>query len=180
MGRRAVIRLVIGGDKSGKSAYGLSLLAAGKAPRLLAVTGRALDMAFREQIQAHKRERSPEIPVADCGPDLPRLLAEVRPGMGTVLADSLDFWLFSALEAKDAAAAISGREGLLAALAGYQGDGDPDLVIISTEAGLGPIAPSAAVRAFIRELGALNQAVAAMAAEVTLVVAGLPLRLKGA
>lgn len=174
-----MIRLVIGGDKSGKSAHGLSLLAAGKAPRLLAVTGRALDMAFREQIQAHKRERSPEIPVADCGPDLPRLLTEVRPDMGTLLVDSLDFWLFSAIEADDAAA---GRERLLAALAGYQGAEAPDradAILISTEAGLGPIAPSASARAFVRELGALNQAVAAMAAEVTLVVAGLPLRLKG-
>lgn len=174
-----MIRLIIGGDKSGKSAYGLSQLTAGKAPRLLAVTGRALDMAFREQIQAHKRERSPDIPVAECGPELPRLLRDAQPGMGTVLVDSLDFWLFSALEAADPGA---GRENLLAALAGYQGVDAPDCadaIIVSTEAGLGPIAPSASVRAFIRELGALNQAVAAMASEVTLVVAGLPLRLKG-
>ena len=166
----------MGGDKSGKSAYGLSLLAAGKAPRLLAVTGRALDMAFREQIQAHKRERPPEIPVAECGPDLPRLLLDVQPGMGAILADSLDFWLFSILEAGNAAAA---RRALLAALAGYQEADGPEAILISTEAGLGPIAPDASVRAFIRELGALNQAVAAMASEVTLIVAGLPLRLKG-
>ena len=43
-------------------------------------------------------------------------------------------------------------------------------ILVSVEAGLGVIAREAGVRAFVRELGALNQALAAMAAEVFLVV----------
>ncbi len=176
MGDDVVIRLVLGGDKSGKSAFALSLLRAGAAPRLLAVTGRALDMAFREQIQAHKRERPADIPVADCGPHLARVFLENKGRGGTVLADSMDFWLFSNMESAGLGKA---REELLKSLEPYAGTDAPDAILVSVEAGLGAIAERAGVRAFVRELGALNQALAAMAHEVHLVVAGLPLRLKG-
>ena len=46
-----MIRLLLGGTRSGKSALGEALLLAGPAPHRVIATGRALDFAFRERIQ---------------------------------------------------------------------------------------------------------------------------------
>jgi adenosylcobinamide kinase/adenosylcobinamide-phosphate guanylyltransferase len=52
-------------------------------------------------------------------------------------------------------------------------------VVVSTEAGLGVVPASAAGVLFRDRLGAANQTLAAHADEVVLVIAGLPLHLKG-
>ncbi len=178
MGDAAMIRLAIGGNKSGKSQYGLRLLREAEGPGLLVATGRARDAAFREQIQRHKRERAPELPVVEVDLDLAGVLAAVRSGAveaRAVLVDSLDFWLFACHETDTCEEYVS---AFLSELAHFAGPDAPDAVIVSSEAGLGPIPADAATRAFLRGLGALNQAAAALADEVVLVAAGLPLTLK--
>ena len=91
--------------------------------------------------------------------------------------DSLDFWLFSC--AGEEVADDKVRE-LLDVLAAYAAPDAPECILVSVEAGLGPLAADAASRTFLRRLSALNRAVAALAADARLVVAGLPVRLKGA
>ena len=93
---------------------------------------------------------------------------------GTVLLDSLDFWLF-ACHGDDA----DRRDRLARGLAPYAAPDGPRLVVVSSETGLGPIAADPATRRFIDALGALNQAVAAAAHDVRLVAAGLSIQLKG-
>ena len=53
------------------------------------------------------------------------------------------------------------------------------LVLVSNEIGLGVIPMGREVRGFVDALGLLNQQVAAVCERVTLMAAGLPLRLKG-
>ncbi|MDQ7831939.1 MAG: bifunctional adenosylcobinamide kinase/adenosylcobinamide-phosphate guanylyltransferase [Desulfovibrionaceae bacterium] len=171
-----MIRLILGGDKSGKSAHALGLFLAAAAPRRMAAMGRALDFEFRSQINAHRWQRPPEIPVTEPGIELPRFLAAQRPQAGSILVDSLDFWMFAC--AGQGVADDKARE-LLDVLAAYAAPDAPEAVLVSVEAGLGPLAADAASRAFLRRLAALNQSVAALAGDVRLVVAGLPLRLKG-
>lgn len=177
MGVCPVIRLILGGDKSGKSAHALELFLAAPPPLRVAAMGLALDFAFREQIAVHRRERPPEIPVTEPGLELPRFLDAARAQGGTILVDSLDFWLFSCAGAGVADEKV---QALLETLAGYVGPDAPECILVSVEAGLGPLAADAASRNFLRRLAALNQAVAALAADAHLVVAGLPIRLKGA
>jgi adenosylcobinamide kinase/adenosylcobinamide-phosphate guanylyltransferase len=172
-----VIRLVLGGDKSGKSAHAMELFLAAAPPRRMAAMGRALDFDFRAQIEAHRQARPPEIPVTEPGLELPRFFAAEHPHGGAILVDSLDFWLFAC--AGEDVMDSKVRE-LLDVLAGYARPDAPEAVLVSVEAGLGPLAADAASRTFLRRLAALNQAVAALAADVRLVVAGLPVRLKGA
>jgi adenosylcobinamide kinase/adenosylcobinamide-phosphate guanylyltransferase len=54
------------------------------------------------------------------------------------------------------------------------------VVLVGNEIGLGVIPMGAEVRAFVDALGRLNQQVALHCQCVTLMVAGLPLNLKGA
>ena len=166
-----MITLILGGNKSGKSDYALSRLAAAPGPSLFVATGKARDASFREQIMKHRRERAADLPVLEVGPGLPASLGQAKEVYKSILVDSLDFWLFACREA--------GREDaagdLLRRLERWSG---PDLYLVSCEIGLGPLPATSESRAFIRELGSLNTAVARIADEAVLVAAGLPLTLK--
>lgn len=164
-----MIRLFLGGERSGKSALAQAVFLADPGPHLAVVTGKALDAAFRAQISAHRQARPPEVRVAEAARDLPEVLAAGLALARAVLVDSLDFWLF----------ACSGQEEerVAALLAALDHAGDAAVTLVSCEVGLGPIAADPATRSFVRSLGALNQAVAARADQAVLAVAGLPLRL---
>lgn len=168
-----MIRLVLGGEKSGKSdmAYGLFRDAPG--PGLILAMGLARDMAFRRQILDHRLRRDPAIPVVEPGLELAAALEGALREGRNVLVDSLDFWVFACLE--------DGRERtgeLLQALAGFEAPAGPECVLVSCEVGLGPVASTSLVRRFARAQGALNQALAGMASSVKLAVAGLSVTLK--
>jgi len=104
--------------------------------------------------------------VREVGLELPEALA--REAAMPVLVEGLDYWLFACVAAGREA---ERREAFLAALAGAR----THVTVISCEVGLGPVAADAATRAFVRGLGSLNRAAAALADEVVLVVAGRPL-----
>ena len=169
-----MIDLVLGGNKSGKSDYGLELLRAARGPLTLVATGKSRDLAFREQIMAHRRDRDAGIAVREVDADLAGALRELAPGGGGILVDSLDYWMF-ALTALSGERRAAMQSGLLAELAGWRGG---RLVLVSTEMGLGPLAFDGAVRAFARELGQLNREIAMVSSSVYLVVAGLAQKLK--
>jgi len=168
-------RLFLGGEKSGKSALALkAFLALPGADRgLMLATGRALDFGFRDQILAHRRMRPASLAVMETGADLPERLADAVAQGRPVLADSLDFWLFAVMEA--------GREDerVRALLAALDDTAAGHVILVSCEAGLGPVAATPEIRAFVRSLGALNQAVARRCEETVLAVAGRALPVPG-
>lgn len=168
-----MIRLVLGGEKSGKSdlAYGLFRDAPG--PGVVMAMGMARDAGFRDQILKHRLRRDPAVPVMEPGLELAGALAEAHAKGLNVLVDSLDFWVFSCMEQGEFRS-----EELAESLAGFAAPCSPECVLVSCEVGLGPIAPTALVRRFARAQGALNQHLAALAGDVRLVVAGLPIALK--
>ena len=168
-----MIRLILGGDKSGKSAFGLQRLYDGRSPSLLLATGQAQDFTFGQQILDHRLARHPEIPVQETGSALPQYLEDALDSFQSILIDSLDFWVFSCAGNWDAS-----QTALLYSLSLVPKE--TNVTIVSCEAGLGPIAASSEVRKFIRRLGGLNQSVAAVSDEVCLMVAGCPLYIKKA
>ncbi len=170
-----MIRLLLGGVRSGKSALAEELLLAGAAPRRVLATGRALDFEFRERIAAHKRARPAGAAVIEAGATAMDVLAAEAPRGGTILFDSLDFWLFAC---HDENAMRSCSEILMEGLGPYAAPDGPELIMVSTEVGLGGLGASAAMRRFADALGGCNQAVAALAGDVRLVVAGRALTLK--
>jgi adenosylcobinamide kinase / adenosylcobinamide-phosphate guanylyltransferase len=167
-----MITLVLGGNKSGKSDFALDLLAQSATPGLFVATGKARDMEFREQIRLHRQSRGPNIEVAEVAEGLPQSLQKAKLSFPAVLVDSLDYWLFACREAGCEPVKV---EEFLEVLDNW---GSTDLILVSCETGLGPLPAGSAVRAFVRSLGALNQAVAVRADQAFLVAAGLPLTLK--
>lgn len=170
-----MIDLILGGNKSGKSDFGLELLAAGPRPWTMIATGKSRDLAFRNQIQDHRQTRDPAILVREVDIELPEAVAELSGQPGSVLVDSLDFWVFSVMNRCDRPGREARRQDLLDALGGWTGG---RLVLVSTEMGLGPLAFDGEVRAFARDLGQLNREIARVSASVYLVLAGLAHKLK--
>ena len=182
--------LILGGARSGKSGFAERMLAGGIDPRPVTYAATAPrypgDAEWAERIARHRAQRPGSWRTVETG-DEPAALAELfRTAEGPVLADCLTLWLTSAMDevhAWDEAGWASGSAprllGELTAdlLAGYAAAPGP-VVAVSNELGFGLVPPDPGGRRFRDELGRLNQAFAAAADEVWLVVAGLPLRLK--
>ena len=169
----APVTLVLGGARSGKSSHAESLcLATGLTPIYVA-TSQAYDQEMAVRVARHRADRDPlwttvEEPLAlvDC------LRAETAAGR-IVLVECLTLWLTNLMVAdQDVAAASEELVAVLPSLAG-------PVVLVSNEVGQGVVPANAMARAFVDHAGRLHQRIAAVATTVTLVVAGLPLELKG-
>jgi len=189
--RVARSELIVGGQKSGKTARAEALAAAWLAatPGHRAVylaTAQAADEEMRLRIARHRADRARRVPGMQTVEE-PTQLAEAIARHGDpqtlVVVDCLTLWLTSLLlpaagpwsdPAAQAAAAARHQSELIAAIAATPGP----LVLVSNEIGLGVIPLGAEVRAFVDALGRLNQQAAAACARVTLMAAGLPLTLK--
>ena len=163
-----MIVLVLGGARSGKSDHAERLAASLPQPTTYIATACVDgddDLAAR--VAAHRARRPASWATIESGPDLPGVL---RTTTGTVILDALGPWLAAAAELDVDATALCDA---LTARAG-------DTVVVSEEVGLGVHPATVAGRRFRDALGELNQAVAAVAGDVVLVVAGRALRLEAA
>ncbi len=159
-----MISFVLGGARSGKSAVA-ERMAGPDVTYLATWTPDAADVDMAARVAAHRARRPPGWVTVE--PPGEALVESVRGCGGTLLLDSLTTWVASAPRfAVD-------TDALCAALRGRRADS----VVVSDEVGLGVHPSHEAGRRFRDALGDLNQAVAAIADEVVLVVAGrvLPL-----
>jgi len=158
-----VITLVLGGARSGKSDLAQRLLDETSAVTVV-VTGTATDEDMAARIAAHRARRPAGWATVEAGAGLPEALAGIE---GPVLVDSLGTWV-SAFADLDPPV-----DDLLAVLAGREGD----TVLVGEEVGMGVHPETPVGRRFRDVLGDLNQAVAEVADEVLLAVAGRALPL---
>lgn len=165
--------LILGGARSGKSRYGEGLVRAlPGAPHYLA-TAQALDAEMAARIASHRLGRAGQGWVTVEAPlDLTGALARVPAG-APVLIDCLTLWLTNQLMAGQDLEAESAH--LAAALAAHPGP----LAAVANEVGLGLVPETAMGRQFRDAAGRLHQRIAARAGLVVLMVAGLPLTVKG-
>ena len=158
-----MIALVLGGARSGKSAFAERLAASRPGPVTYVATGTASDEDMAERIARHRARRPADWRTEEVGAALVEGLGGVA---GTALVDSLGSWVAACDMAPDVAA-------LVAVL--RQRDGDT--VLVSEEVGLGVHPPTELGVRFRDAVGEVNAAVAEAADDVRLVVAGRALRL---
>jgi adenosylcobinamide kinase / adenosylcobinamide-phosphate guanylyltransferase len=171
----AKLTLVLGGARSGKSRYAESLIAAlppaWQPPWTYVATAEAGDEEMAERIRAHRARRGADWRVIET----PRGLAAALQTCGAtpVLVDCLTLWLSNLLLADtDIEAETAHLERALAAAAA-------PVVLVANEVGYGVVPDHPLGRRFRDLQGILNQRIAARADRVVLVVAGLPLAVKG-
>jgi adenosylcobinamide kinase/adenosylcobinamide-phosphate guanylyltransferase len=166
------LSLVLGGAASGKSAFAERLVReAGGAPVYL-VTAEARDGEMAAKIAAHRAARGPGWRLVEA-PLEPGVALAAAGAREAVLMDCATLWLSNHLLADGDLAAAEAR--LMAGL-----DACPaPVVIVSNEVGGGLVPETALGRRFRAAQGGLNQRLAARAGLVVMVIAGLPLVLKG-
>ena len=161
--------LVLGGARSGKSAFAEARAREFGARPTYVATGRAWDDEMRGRIERHKLDRGPDWDTVEEPLDLCGALQEAT---GPALVDCLTLWVTNLMmEEADCEARFAELIETLDARA------DPT-VLVSNEVGLGIVPMDAMSRLFRDHAGRLHQQIAAMATEVHFVVAGIPQRLK--
>ena len=182
------LTLVLGGVRSGKSAFAERLAARHAGPICYVATAEALDDEMRARAAAHRAARSAAWQTIEAPLDPAATLHRAgRPA--AVLLDCLTVWTSNLLlteldqdsariDPSAAAHAEACARSAVAALLDWQRETATPLYIVSNEVGLGVTPPYPLGRVYRDTLGRLNQQVVMRAERVYLVVAGLALDLK--
>jgi adenosylcobinamide kinase/adenosylcobinamide-phosphate guanylyltransferase len=176
--------LVLGGARSGKSAYAERLahtLAGTESVRYLATSRRdPSDVDWEDRVEQHRVRRPATWTTIETAPgrDLAEQLRSSTDAPVT-LVDDLGTWLTVEFDAAGAwdlpRGTLAGEvEELVASVRDYAGD----LVLVTPEVGLGVIPETRSGRLFRDEIGALNARLAEVCDRAVLVVAGLTMTLK--
>jgi adenosylcobinamide kinase/adenosylcobinamide-phosphate guanylyltransferase len=165
------LTLVLGGARSGKSRYAESLIAASPPPWAYVATAEAGDEEMAARIKAHRDRRGSSWRTIEALRDLGSALAAC--GTMPVLVDCLTLWLSNLMLADaEIEQEIERLEKSLAAA-------KAPVVLVANEVGFGIVPEHPLGRRFRDLQGILNQRIAARADRVVLMVAGLPLVVKG-
>ncbi len=178
--------LILGGARSGKSDLAQKLAMDMPEPVVFLATAEAGDGEMAQRIEAHRRARPSSWRTMETPLRVADALESGAGDAGTVIIDCVTLWVSNALGAAsplgwdqpDAAAARGVLEGELGALHDWYRGSRASLIVVSNEAGLGLVPSNPAGRAYRDLLGWANQRLAALATEVYLVVAGIPIDLK--
>ncbi len=166
------LALVLGGARSGKSRYAEGLITALPQPWIYVATGEAGDPEMAQRIAAHQARRGEGWKSIEAPHNLAAALATVS-SAAPVLIDCLTLWISNRM--------LAGAD-VDAEFAGLERAFDPrtgTTVVVSNEVGCGIVPDNALARRFRDLQGRLNQRLATRADHVALMVAGLPLIIKG-
>jgi adenosylcobinamide kinase / adenosylcobinamide-phosphate guanylyltransferase len=172
-----MLTLVLGGIRSGKSAFAERLAEQSGRPVTYLATGIAVDAEMEARIAAHRRAR-PDTWACVEEPLAPA--AAVGDRVGTLLLDSVDGWLANLMPDAEERPRPAAEEAIVASCAAEVDrlvEVAGEVVAVSSEVGLSLVSMHPAGRAFTDMLGLLNQRLAAAADETYLVVAGIGMRI---
>jgi adenosylcobinamide kinase/adenosylcobinamide-phosphate guanylyltransferase len=173
--------LVTGGARAGKSTFAgqLAHQLGGDRDVCFVATAEPGDDEMRVRITAHRAARPPGWRTIEAARHLGSALAGA-PAVRVALIDCLTLLVSNVLLAQpDAADPWPAVEAELNALIRFAAQPDVTMVVVSNEVGLGIVPENRLARAYRDLLGRANQRLAAAAAEVYLVVSGIPLEIKG-
>jgi len=163
---------VLGGARSGKSAFGEKLIEAHPSPWIYIATAEAFDDEMRDRIALHRARRQDGWRTIEAPQELVGAI-RAAPVHAPILIDCLGVWLSNRL-LNDADLAAD-RVALLAVLQERRAL----TIVVSPEVGFSIVPENALARAFRDAAGLLHQDVARIAQSVALVVAGYPVMVKG-
>jgi adenosylcobinamide kinase/adenosylcobinamide-phosphate guanylyltransferase len=165
--------LVLGGARSGKSAFAERLVRGSALKRIYLATATADDDEMQARISHHRIQRGDGWTTVEEPLELTQALAAASAQESAVLVDCLTLWLSNVMHAGRDAETETQR------LADWLRQTQAPVVLVSNEIGLGLVPETSLGRRFRDAQGRLNQAIAAAVPNVVFVAAGLPLRLKG-
>jgi adenosylcobinamide kinase/adenosylcobinamide-phosphate guanylyltransferase len=186
------LTLILGGVRSGKSAFAVQLAERSDGRVLFLATMAPGDDEDRRRIRRHQMARPSHWQVVEEPLAVAEALLRWGPGFDIVILDCLTLWVARMMEAECVRtppdgnltpseldrveeAVVRRADDLLAAYAGQPFS----LIVVTNEVGAGLVPTYPSGRLFRDLLGLANQRFAAQADTVYYLVAGLPLTLKG-
>ncbi|MCB1616062.1 MAG: bifunctional adenosylcobinamide kinase/adenosylcobinamide-phosphate guanylyltransferase [Pseudomonadales bacterium] len=169
-----MLSLILGGARSGKSAFAERLATASGKQRIYIATATAGDQEMRDRISHHQQQRDDDWILVEEPLKLVTALQQHAAADKCILVDCLTLWLTNLLLNENPALLEQETGKLLAQLESLEGD----IIFVSNEVGMGLVAADPVSRRFVDESGRLHQAIAARCDEVYFVVAGIAQKLK--
>ena len=177
------ITLILGGARSGKSSYALRLAEDSRKPVTFIATAQAYDNEMSARIQRHKAERHTNWQTLELPLNIAPSVSQIRSDL--VILDCVTLWVTNLMmqfvkddlvdEGPFMRAAQTETEALLSAIRKTE----QAWLIVSNEVGLGLVPPYQMGRVYRDGLGWANQRLAQAANRVILMVAGIPMTVKG-
>ena len=169
----AMKELILGGARSGKSAFAQRQAVASGLNVIYLATAEAGDAEMVARINRHRAERPATWGLVEEPLALATALRRHAAADCCLLVDCLTLWLSNLLAAGDDRLATESHDLLLTlpTLPGH-------ILLVSNEVGQGIVPANPLARRFRDEAGWLHQAVARCCDRMTFVIAGLPLTLK--
>ncbi len=175
------LTLILGGARGGKSSLAQKMAAEQPQPVLYIATAQALDEEMENRIRVHRQERPQgwttlEIPMGvakalELGASVPGL---VLLDCLTMLVTNVMLAAAADLDEPDERQAETAVEAEVDELLARIQTGEEDWIVVSNEVGMGLVPPYPVGRLYRDLLGRANQRLAAIAAEVLWMVAGIP------
>ncbi|MEN8262763.1 MAG: bifunctional adenosylcobinamide kinase/adenosylcobinamide-phosphate guanylyltransferase [Nitrospirota bacterium] len=174
------ITFIIGGARSGKSAFALNEAMKVEGRKAYIATAEALDEEMRERIEKHKAERGSDWETCEAPLKISEVLLNMKNTNGVVLLDCLTIWLSNILlRAETPDPGIESPEETIRKFTdNLKKLNGMKLFIVSNEVGSGIVPENKLARRFRDLAGTLNQEVAGIANEVYMVTAGIPVKIK--
>lgn len=170
--------LILGGARSGKSAYAEKLAKENSLAVTYIATAQVYDDEFKARVKHHKDRRPSHWVLVEEPHYLAKTLVNLAKPDQCIIVDCLTLWLAQWIcpdcNPPQESSWQQEQEALMKVLPTLAGT----IILVSNEVGMGIVPLGAINRQFQDEQGRLNQAVAAVANQVTFVAAGLPLKLK--
>jgi adenosylcobinamide kinase/adenosylcobinamide-phosphate guanylyltransferase len=168
-------QLILGGVRSGKSRYAEQWATRRGAPVTYIATALPADDEMRARITEHRRLRPQHWRTVEAPIDLVTALHREAQHERCVVVDCLTLWLTQVLCEKGERVAKNECDALVSAVEKISGA----IVLVSNEVGLGIVPMGELSRQFCDCAGRLHQGLAQVCDGVTLMVAGLPVLVKG-
>lgn len=166
------IHLITGGERSGKSSYAERLALERSENPIYLATARVWDEEFRERVRLHQERRTAVWQNIEEEKHPSRHPLSER----TVLLDCVTLWAtnyFFDMD-NDVDAALEAIKDELESMLALEAD----WIIVTNEIGLGGVSIDPIQRKFTTLQGWLNQHIASLADEVTLMISGIPVKIK--
>lgn len=186
------IILVTGGARSGKSSFALEATSGIPGQRAYIATAEALDKEMSERIEQHKKQRGKGWDTYEEPINIGDLIGDLGNRYNVIILDCLTLWLSNIMagaQNSEDSTRITETEisRLLESLKrfrnfsgnGQRAAGTSSLLLVSNEVGMGIVPGNETARKFRDLAGFLNRKIAEHADEVYIVVAGIPLKIKG-